>query len=437
MEWAGSRSAAGSSTEHGPEPMFRQDRGCQRARRLTQRAGTRRSDHAEPRDDLLGRRSDVGQGKDHRRKRHFPGREPELEGADRRCGEQHHAGGVARRLPRELLQHGAVPRACAGWPRAGTAGDDLHGGVRPEGRRWIRGEVLVARGARPGGGHRSGGLPESGRGRKERVPDLGSVEDPDEGQGDAAGLITAARPTRLRTDRAHRSRRRSRRHPRWSDSRPPPLPCPRGRQPPRPPRPRPPHRSGRRPQPPGRRPRRLRSPPPRRHLPDANRARDRGAPDPRARRSSDWSWTPPRFGRLGAGPDPHRIGGLGLGPFPADPVTIYGSAQGLLEPPISASVDEAENLWVVSQRALYLLAPGAKVFRRYTAQDGLHYGPMFTEAPDITLVEGGAKGECFVGYYARDTNSSMFKDAHMWTDPWAHKGKMDQVLLEPDGSLKV
>src|SRR2546428_10372888 len=26
---------------------------------------------------------------------------------------------------------------------------------------------------------------------------------------------------------------------------------------------------------------------------------------------------------------------------------------------------------------------------------------------------------------------------HMWTDPWAHKGKMDQVLLQPDGSLKV
>src|SRR5437868_8028902 len=138
-----------------------------------------------------------------------------------------------------------------------------------------------------------------------------------------------------------------------------------------------------------------------------------------------------------AGPDPHQIGGLGLGPFPADPLTIYGSAQGLLEPPISASVDEAENLWVVSHSALYLLTPGAKVFQRYTAQDGLHYGPGYTEAPDITLVEGGANGECFVGYSARDTNASMFKDAHMWSDPWAHKGKMDQVLLQPDGKLKV
>src|SRR2546428_14127693 len=70
----------------------------------------------------------------------------------------------------------------------------------------------------------------------------------------------------------------------------------------------------------------------------------------------------PDAGPVDAGPDPHRIGGLGLGPFPADPLTIYGSAQGLLEAPISASVDEAENLWVVSQRALYLLPPGAKVF---------------------------------------------------------------------------
>jgi len=146
---------------------------------------------------------------------------------------------------------------------------------------------------------------------------------------------------------------------------------------------------------------------------------------------------PPDAGPVDAGPDAHRIGGLGAGPFPADPLTIYGSAQGLLEAPISASIDEGENLWVVTERALYLLQPGARVFRRYTAHDGLHYGPGYTEPPDITLVEGGSKGECFVGYSARDTNSSMFKDAHMWTDPWAHLGKMDQVLLQPDGTLKV
>src|SRR5438552_2208262 len=44
-------------------------------------------------------------------------------------------------------------------------------------------------------------------------------------------------------------------------------------------------------------------------------------------------------------PDPHRIGGLGLGPWPAAPMTVYGTAQGLLEAPISASTDEAQHLW--------------------------------------------------------------------------------------------
>ncbi|HEY4769023.1 MAG TPA: hypothetical protein VIH51_00310, partial [Myxococcales bacterium] len=68
---------------------------------------------------------------------------------------------------------------------------------------------------------------------------------------------------------------------------------------------------------------------------------------------------PPDAGPVDAGPDPHRMGGLGFGPFPSDPVIVYGSAQGLLEAPISASVDEGENLWVVTQAALYLLQPGA------------------------------------------------------------------------------
>jgi hypothetical protein len=145
----------------------------------------------------------------------------------------------------------------------------------------------------------------------------------------------------------------------------------------------------------------------------------------------------PDAGPVDAGPDAHRIGGLGSGPFPSDPLAIYGSSQGLLEAPVSASIDESENLWVVTQSALYLLQPGAKVFRRYTARDGLHYGPGYTEPPDITLVEGGGPGECFVGYAARDTNVSMFPDAHRSTDPWAHMGKMDQVLLQADGSLKV
>lgn len=149
--------------------------------------------------------------------------------------------------------------------------------------------------------------------------------------------------------------------------------------------------------------------------------------------------TPPN---VDAGPppptfDPHRIGGMGAGPWGTASLTVYGSAQGLLEAPLSASVDETENLWVVTNRALYLLQPGAHNFRRYTAQDGLHVGPGFTDPPDFTWVEGGAKNECFVGYYFHDTHDPPDKDAHTANDPYAHRGKMDQVLLRSDGTLEA
>ncbi len=100
-------------------------------------------------------------------------------------------------------------------------------------------------------------------------------------------------------------------------------------------------------------------------------------------------------------------------------------------------MDESENLWVVTSQALYVLIPGARVFRRYTAQDGLHVGPGYTEPPDFTLVEGGARNECFVGYYFHDTNEGNTPGAHTNLDPYAHMGKMDQVLLKDDGTLTV
>jgi hypothetical protein len=147
---------------------------------------------------------------------------------------------------------------------------------------------------------------------------------------------------------------------------------------------------------------------------------------------------PPDAGPPDAGPpppDPHKIGGLGIGPWPSAPITVYGTKQGLLEAPIAASTDEAENLWVVTGRALYLLRPGDKVFRRYTGADGLHVGHGWTEPPDFTLVAGGRAGECFVGYYAHDTNIPPI--AHTNLDPVAHLGKMDQVRINPDLTLQV
>ena len=48
----------------------------------------------------------------------------------------------------------------------------------------------------------------------------------------------------------------------------------------------------------------------------------------------------------------------------------YGGAEGILEQPvIGASTDEAQNLWVATRSALYLLKPGEPAFRRFTAAD--------------------------------------------------------------------
>ncbi|HXN81112.1 MAG TPA: hypothetical protein VN883_01470 [Myxococcales bacterium] len=169
-------------------------------------------------------------------------------------------------------------------------------------------------------------------------------------------------------------------------------------------------------------------------LPDSGSA-DGGAPDGGAD-----GGTPdggPDAGTPDGGPAALTPGGLGAGPWPQTPLTVYGSAQGLHEAPISVSVDESQNLWVVSHEALYLLRPGETRFHRFTASDGLHLGPGYTEYPDITLVEGGGPGECFVGYYAHDTHEPRDPGAHTANDPIAHMGKMDQVLLRADLTLEV
>jgi hypothetical protein len=140
----------------------------------------------------------------------------------------------------------------------------------------------------------------------------------------------------------------------------------------------------------------------------------------------------------------HVPGGWGAGPWPTVPLAVYDSAQGLLEAPLSASTDEQQNIWVVTTAALYLLRPGEQRFHRFTAADGLHVGPGYTEPPDFTLVIGGGaglgKGECFVGYYFHDTHdppTSKTPVAHTANDPVAHMGKMDQVLPRADGTLEV
>jgi hypothetical protein len=154
----------------------------------------------------------------------------------------------------------------------------------------------------------------------------------------------------------------------------------------------------------------------------------------------------------------------------------YGAADGILEDQVVGfTTDEAQNRWVATNRALYLLRPGETRFRRYDARDGLHYDPdlgpggALTAAtsgdgawalycddapatgagcggrtpswgggigPGITEIVGGGAGEVFVGYAGTEPTLSS-EDGSDHDDPGRHTGKIDRVSLEADGSVTV
>ncbi len=140
----------------------------------------------------------------------------------------------------------------------------------------------------------------------------------------------------------------------------------------------------------------------------------------------------------------------GPGPWPVSNQT-FGAAQGIRESPVVAtSTDEAQNLWVATNTALYLMKPGDTAFRRYSSADGLHLMdnpdvihedscnstatvPGAAVPPGISTIVGGAAGEVFVGYFG-----TLAKVGDC-TDPAAerHSGKLDRVRLQPGGTLEV
>jgi hypothetical protein len=129
--------------------------------------------------------------------------------------------------------------------------------------------------------------------------------------------------------------------------------------------------------------------------------------------------------------------------------TAYGATQGIAEQPVvGTTTDEAENLWVATNQALYLLRPGETTFHRYVAADGLHlqsnpvaYCDHFGDnacpidgaayAPGITEIVGGAANEVFVGYQSNENGSQD------WFDSNRHSGKLDRVRVSSNGKLQV
>ncbi len=128
----------------------------------------------------------------------------------------------------------------------------------------------------------------------------------------------------------------------------------------------------------------------------------------------------------------------------------FGAADGIAESPVVGfSTDEAQNRWVATPQALYLLRPGETRFRRFDASAGLHLQsnpvtycdswapdaacPISGAAvdPGITEITGGGVNEVFVGYAGNTDGSQDFYD------PNRHTGKLDRVRLNGDGTLSV
>ncbi len=172
-----------------------------------------------------------------------------------------------------------------------------------------------------------------------------------------------------------------------------------------------------------------------------------------------------RSGKGEASPPPVTFGSRG--PWPVENA-VYGGAQGILEAPVvGVTTDEAQNRWVATRDALYLLRPGDTTFRRFGEGDGLHLGanavrycddhPIGASDPCggelstgvglvITKIEGGGLGEVFVGYLGVDGDGTIRCPDKSnpgtlgwgdYCDPNRHSGKLDRVRLRPDGTIAV
>jgi hypothetical protein len=176
-------------------------------------------------------------------------------------------------------------------------------------------------------------------------------------------------------------------------------------------------------------------------------------------------------------PPPKNVTFGTQGPWPAANATYRGT-DGILETPIVAmTTDEAQNRWVATPNALYLLRPGDEKFTRFDETDGLHLGDVTGRAPgpigwakycndrpvaddqachlDETTLWGGATGEgirslaggdvdeVFVGYAGgRNDNLGVCPGDVTnagWDncDPLRHSGKIDRVKVKADGTIEV
>lgn len=173
-------------------------------------------------------------------------------------------------------------------------------------------------------------------------------------------------------------------------------------------------------------------------------------------------------------PDDGKIQFGTQGPWPAENA-IYGVATGLREAEVvGVSTDEAQNRWIATSRALYVLRPGSTTFLRFDQEDGLHFTPGASGPGDlnpawselycndrpvtdqttcdgygtevswgggigagIAEIAGGGPNEVFVGYFGTEPVLSNDETATDKADPGRHLGKIDRVKLQQDGTIVV
>ena len=136
-----------------------------------------------------------------------------------------------------------------------------------------------------------------------------------------------------------------------------------------------------------------------------------------------------------AGTDAGQDAGVDAGPPLALPTLagwqFYGPDQGGPRRVYGVSADEAGNVWVAGgDEGLFLLAPGAVAFRRFTVTDGLtpYRGDGGAEQQRAISVAGGPAGTAFVGYQG---HYGGLED----NDPPAilKSGDVDKVVLREAG----
>jgi hypothetical protein len=159
-------------------------------------------------------------------------------------------------------------------------------------------------------------------------------------------------------------------------------------------------------------------------------------------------------------PTPTPTAGAGVpfgtqGPWPVENRT-FGAADGIdASPVIAVSTDEAQNIWVATPLALFVMKPGDTKFTKFTSRDGLHLAdnpvlyhenycgstatlPGAATPRGISTIVGGAPNEVFVGYWGADEGSGQCPPLNPAENPDdRHSGKTDRVRLGADGKLTV